>query len=359
MANQRITNETLTKLIRATARNKTIPNYELDIDEIFDRKLNTELSKVPNTDNKFDEEFNIDGLVDDENDKKENTKKPKYELEQISLPKTDRRLFKVPIDVIKADITEKRIDAFLYLENYMVNGLNVVCYSWNHMVEKSGYKFKSHYSYDDDKHICNKLRSAMNWLYESGYILDYDHSSYQRNIFNETRVDFEKLSPKNYYGRLYDFEIKYIRDKLNGSRRLTSSHVLLVLAYIRAYMVHTTFKDFSDMSKKKQKENPAVCCTFFKSIADCTHLSTKIVTSSIEWLVNAGIIVYEQLPAAKYTDKNKNKVYFKKGFSIIACCYKYKHTERSLIFDNSYNCNYELENGRKMCEKARRNYQAQ
>lgn len=307
-----------------------------------------------NDSNNLDYEFEMcDGWVDDNKEKK----KKLYEDLVPIVQKIPKYMFKIPLEIITADVTDKRIDALIYLQKNIIRNDNTVMYSWNKIVEQSGYTVLKHgYSPNNKSHICNKFKDAMNYLYDAGYILEYDSSQSNRNTFCELMVDYNKLFPQNCYGRIYDFELKYIRENLKKSKKLTSSHVLLVLAYIRVTMNHTSTKNFSDMSNKYRKEKPEVCFKYFKTIAEKTYLSTKIVTSCVEWLTNAGIIVYEQLPAMTFENKEKKKIYFKKDFTIFADCYRYKFSNYVFKKDNVYDPVAELQNGRLLLEKSRRDY---
>ena len=263
----------------------------------------------------------------------------KLDIPKIVLPERVNKFVKVPKKVILAkELSEHRLSAFLYL-NYNQTWDETVHYSPLYMIQWSGYKTSWNRSNKDN--IYEKFKRCMQWLFENGYIIDFDVNKYILSNFQSSLVNREKLSPLNNFGILYDFEIDAISKFKSTYKPLNTSVLLLLLSYIRAF-TWVRSNEISGHSESSKKEKPEMLQTTFQSIEFFTGISRKLISRAMAVLESMGLIKTHRMP--KYQDDDGG---WHSDDLICVCPYKYllKGKEICKCIGEEYSYEKELKYG--------------
>ena len=157
----------------------------------------------------------------------------------------------------------------------------------------------------------------MQWLFEKNYIINFDISKYTPSSFQSSQLNYEKLSPLNNFGILYDFEIDAISEFKSTYKPLNTSVLLLLLSYIRAF-TWVRSNEISGHSESSKKEKPEMLQTTFQSIELFTGISRKLISRAMAVLESMGLIKTHRMP--KYQDDDGG---WHSDDLICVCPYKY------------------------------------
>lgn len=261
------------------------------------------------------------------------------DIQGIDAPQTARCFVKIPEDILVAQTSEKRIDAWIYLYFNQTRD-STVSYCLNHMIEYSGYSVLPNKHATDSTYAGNMFISAMQWFYENGYISDFKKEMFIGSKFQNSPVSLD--SPHlSHHGQIYDFEITYIKTHKPKYTRITTSKILLVLAYIRLKMWRRHNQSNGHSSPPK-KNKPEIFYSYINIIADKLHLDERMVSHTLSWLSENGFIAYEQLP----TDVSNG--YYTTGYTVFVDRYRYyiSRGTKNMALDLSYDYKGELAYGK-------------
>lgn len=268
----------------------------------------------------------------------------------IAVPDQVSYFTRIPLEVLKVPLNNKRIDVYYYLSfNKLRN--DEIFYSLYDMVSFSGFSINTRNKKENS--TLYNFQDIMKWFVDNEYIIDYDQKQFTGNKGQRSKLNVEKFYPKN-YGQIFDFEVDHIRDELHGSKKITSSEVLIVLAYIRlkTWRRVTNTAGIEDRKNLKKKK-PEIFYTYINRMANELNMTEYKVRSILEWLSKAGIIKFTQLPS-NVVDKDRKK-YFNKGLTIIVDMYRFKNIWQRSVNDNTYNPDKELNLGRQYLMSSRIN----
>ena len=262
----------------------------------------------------------------------ENNKSP---TEELKLPGTVNRFIKIPKEVIlEKSLPEHRISVLLYF-NYNQTWENTVHYSPIYMIQWC--KYKANWHRGTKKNIFTKFRDCMDWYFKKGYIIDFDREKYISNTFQSSLLNSEKLNPKNNFGILYDFEIEIINKYQSSYKPLNKSILLLLLAYIKAFMWVRT-NEISGHSEKSKKNKPEIFYSQFQTIATFMGSNRKMVAKATTVLEELGLIKTHRMP--RYKDSNGN---WHTDDIIYICPYKFILLKNKIIQCRKDEYDYEKE----------------
>lgn len=205
----------------------------------------------------------------------------------------------IPKDIIyDTSIGEKRILVFTFLccrkslDDTVALSIAEIC-NWSKM------KLNRKPGKINDKYL-SVLASFIN----SGYFYDTQNlKSTSFNNFNTYyRLDFnmDKYCSTKHFAIIYfdeiqkviNFKEELLNTKIN-MERLTSSYMLLVLAYLRVNMNRNTSK-------------PLCCYRLYKKISDDLGISERYVSRIVEVLDVLKIIKHDEMPKTRFKDSNGN-----------------------------------------------------
>lgn len=167
------------------------------------------------------------------------------------------------------------------------------------MIQWCGYK--TNWRRGTTENIFTKFRDSMQWLFEDGYLIDFDKDKYVQNTFQSSLLNKEKLLPKNNYGNIYDFEIETIMKYESPYKPLNRSILLLLLSYIRAFTwIRKT--EISGHSEKSKKAKPEIFYSQFEIIAEHLGISSRMVSRATTVLEELGLITTYRMPSYKNKD---------------------------------------------------------
>ena len=199
---------------------------------------------------------------------------------------------------MQSNLPEHRISALIYL-NYNQTWDETANYSPIHMIQWSGYKPNWRTGKRDN--IYDKFRNSMQWLFENGYILDFDEEIYVQNSFQSSLLNKEKLVPKNNFGIVYDFEIEIIMQYKSSYKPLNKSILLLLLSYIRAF-TWTRYTTLTGHSEKSKKEKPEIFHSQFEIMENFIGIKAKMISKATKVLEELGIVKTHRMPS--YQDQD-------------------------------------------------------
>ena len=266
----------------------------------------------------------------------ENNKSP---TEILELPTSISHFIKIPKEVILANnLPEHRISAFLYL-NYNQTWEYTVHYSPTYMIQWC--KYKANWHRGTTENIFTKFRDCMKWYFKNGYIIDFDEKKYIQSTFQSSSLNKEKLSPKNNFGILYDFEIEIINRYESSYKPLNKRILFLLLSYIRAFTWVRT-NELSGHSEKSKKNKPEIFYSQFQTIAAFIGSNRKMIARATIVLEELGLIKTHRMP--RYKDSN-NK--WHTDDIIYICPYKYILRKNQIVqcTQEEYDYKKELEYG--------------
>lgn len=227
----------------------------------------------------------------------ENNKSPTEETQlKVSIP---QHYIRIPKEIILQDnLSEHRISALIYL-HFNQTWEEFVHYSPIYMIQWCGYKPNWHRGTTEN--IFTKFKESMQWLYENGYILDFDKDKYVQNTFQSSLLNKDKMIPKNNYGMLFDFEIEAIMNHQSSYKPLNKSILLLLLSYIRAF-TWVRQNEISGHSEKSKKEKPEIFHSQFQTMENFIHVKARMISKATTVLEELGLIKTHRM--SSYQDSN-------------------------------------------------------
>lgn len=260
--------------------------------------------------------------------------------EKIIIPDKVINYFKIPKDIIlEKSIFEHRVMEFIYLY-YNKTIEDNTHYSPTYMIQWSGYK--PVWNRHNEKNIYQKYKTCMQWFFENGYLIDYDSCKYKNEIFQSSLLNMEKFNSDKDFGLLYDFEIKALKNYKSDYKPLTTSIILLVFSYIRAF-TWKRINEVSGHSDKSMRRKPEICHGQITYMADYIGVSRQLFVKSIKVLAQFGFITSHKMP--RFQDETGQ---WHTDETIFICPYKFKSTKNDGIkkcSSGEYDYQKELEYG--------------
>ena len=246
---------------------------------------------------------------------------------------------KVPRELIYAStVSEKRASCFSYL---IFNSTlqDTVAYSAKQIITWCG--FKPNWNRSKTKaNIYDKFLDCMTWIYQNGYILNFEDTEFTGNNYCYSLLNTDKMFPSDNFGIIYDFEIEKIKNYKSKYRTLTQSTILLILSYIRVNLWKRS-ANLEFQEEKLKKEKPEICNKQILEISNDIGISERLISRSIDILVELDII--DMSPMPRFQDELGN---WHTEDSIFVNKYKFIRNEHGVIIkDNSYDYESELSNG--------------
>lgn len=240
--------------------------------------------------------------------------------------------------ILENSLPEHRISILLYFL-YNQTWDEMVHYSPIYMIRWSGYKPNWHRGTSEN--IYTKFRDCMQWYFKNGYLLNFDKDIFVQNTFQSSLLNKKEIVPTENFGIIYDFEIERIMKYKSNYRPLNKSILLLLLSYIRAFTWNRT-NQFTGHSEKSKKNKPEIFHSQFKTIAQFTGNTEKMISKATSVLEELGLIMTYRMPRYKDTNGNWNT-----DDIIYVCPYKFESSKNNIIKRNTdqYDYKKELENG--------------
>lgn len=184
----------------------------------------------------------------------------------------------------------------------------------------------------------------MNYLYQEKYLLNFNAEDYTRNNYQYSLMAKEKLSPKDNYGIVYDFEIEAIMNYETKQRSVNYSVLLLLLSYIRAYTWKST-----------DKSKPEIFHSQYMTIGKYIGVNKRTVSKGISALEELGIIkTYRMTPSVRSDGRwSVGDVVFAFPYKIIT-----KNNHIHICTKEEYDCDKELELGISYLRDKQKNYKS-
>ena len=246
---------------------------------------------------------------------------------------------KIPREIIyNTDIPEKRVIIFAYLcarrslDDTVAFSTTELC-NWSNL--KPNYR---------QGKINQKYYEILLKLSELNYFKEYPDfntllfESTNSMKYHKVLLNIEKFDTPEGFGIIYFDELEKIinfksilADTGINTERMSSSYILLLLAYLRVNI-------------RKDKNSPLCCYRLYKQISNDIGLSERYISRAVDILDKLRIIKCHEMERISYIDSSgKNK--FVTNLKVFA---NYRHFKKdvygNMLLDQDYNPNTEIKN---------------
>lgn len=257
---------------------------------------------------------------------------------------------KIPRQIIyDTSLSDKRVIIFSYLCARRALD-DTVAFSTTELCRWS--KLKPNYR---DGKINQKYYEVLSQLSQQDYFIsypDFDVLSQEKtnsSKYQRIQLNIEKFDVLNNFGIIYFDELQQIlnfKEELKDNDidlcRMSSSYILLLLAYLRVNM-------------NRDPDKPQCCYRLYKTIACDIGISERYVSRTAEILNALHIINRCECSRTRYT-KDDGTIGFYTNFKIFADYRRFeKDTYGNQILDLNYNSEYEIHKQLEIFNSEKRN----
>lgn len=206
----------------------------------------------------------------------------------------------IPREIIELEnVDDIRIPIYVYF--YCRRPLiDIVGFSIDKLAACCGYKPNSHKNMINDK-----CKDVLNHFVNNDLFSEYpdDFSAFKHDQYIEVALNYEWFSPKTTYAYIEIEEIDKIlnfKNTISSSNKITSSKLLLLLAYIRVNKLTRT----KIQSESHPENKPEIFYKHYKVIAEDLNLSEDTIVVATDILCKLDIIATKEIP--RYQDDSGN-----------------------------------------------------
>ncbi len=249
----------------------------------------------------------------------------------------------IPKEIIyDTDIDNKRVLLFSYLCCRRTLD-DTVAFSIGELCKWSDMKPNRQHGKINDKFI-----TLLSDFSKKKYFIEHpDFKSitlYDTSTYYNMKLDITKFDNLKHFGLIYFEELrkiinfkKEVHNKDINLERITSAHILLVLAYLRLNMY-------------RKPDKPMCCYRFYEKISQDIGISERYVGRVVEILDDLKIIKYKEAPRTRYKNK-QGQWSFNTGTKVFAD-YKYFTPKGEEILE--YDCDDEIQTQIEILTKERK-----